>query len=72
MPIPRLPDNSDRDFSVGQSKDQTVTDMAKLFAALPPTVDDYFADAMVRTRVGVLITGAMNKLTTSQPRTKPR
>jgi hypothetical protein len=56
--MPRLPNNSDRDFSASQSEDDIHADIAELFASQPPEWDDFFADPIVRTRIGTLITEA--------------
>jgi hypothetical protein len=48
--MPRLPNNSDRDFSANQSEDDIHADIAELFASQPPEWDDFFADPIVRTR----------------------
>ena len=65
-PMPRLPKNSDRDFSASQSEDDIHADIAELFASQPPEWDDFSADPLVRMRKGTLITEAMNKPTTPQ------
>jgi hypothetical protein len=62
----RLPKNSDRDFSASQSEDDIHADIAELFASQPPEWDDFFADPLVLTRIGTLITEAMNRPTTPQ------
>jgi hypothetical protein len=59
--MPRLPNNSDRDFSASQSEDDIHADIAELFASQSPEWDDFFADPIVRTRIGTLITEAMNR-----------
>jgi hypothetical protein len=64
--MPRLPNSSDRDFSASQSEDDIHADIAELFASQPPEWDDFFADPIVRTRIGTLITEAMNRSTTPQ------
>jgi hypothetical protein len=64
--MPRLPNNSDRDFSTSQSEDDIHADIAELFASQPPEWDDFFADPIVRTRIGTLIAEAMNRSTTPQ------
>ena len=65
-PMPRLTNNSDRDFSASQSEDDIHADIAELFASQPPGWDDFFADPIVRIRIGTLITEAMNRSTTPQ------
>jgi hypothetical protein len=43
--MPRLPKNSDRDFSASQSEDDIHADIAELFASQPPEWDDFFAES---------------------------
>ena len=73
-PIPRLPNNPDRDFSAGQSEDDINANVAELFASRPLGVAELFARPHRRMRIGRLITEAMNR-PTSRARTckvKPR
>ena len=66
-PLPPLPNNPDRDFSAGQSEDVTNANVAELFASRPLGVAELFADPIVQTRIGRLITEAMSKPTRLQP-----
>jgi hypothetical protein len=62
--MPRLPKNSNRDFSASQSEDDIHADIAELFASQSPEWDDFFSGPIVRMRIGPLITEAMNRPTT--------
>jgi hypothetical protein len=57
----RFPGTFDRDVSAKPSDHEIDADIAALFASPPPTVDEFFADSIVRMRIGTLITQAMNK-----------
>ncbi len=71
-PMPRLPNNPDRDFSAGQSEDDINANVAELFASRPLGVAELFADPIVQVRIGRLITEAMGKRTRRQRADKPR
>ena len=62
-PMLRFPGTFDRDVSAKPSDHEIDADIAALFASPPPTVDEFFADSIVRMRIGMLITQAMNKPT---------
>ena len=62
----RTPDDSDRDFSPGQSEDNINADIAEEFSSLPPGVEEFFADPRVQRRIGMLIAQAINKPARSQ------
>jgi hypothetical protein len=64
--MPRLPNNSDRDFSANQSEDDIHADIAELSASQSPEWDDFLAGPIVRMRIGTLITEAMNGPTPPQ------
>jgi hypothetical protein len=57
----RFPGTFDRDVSAKPSGHEIDADIAALFASPPPTVGEFFADSIVRMRIGTLITQAMNK-----------
>ena len=64
--MPRLPNKPDpdfaaRDFAVHPGDVRIDADLAELFASRPPGVDELYADPIVRMRIGMLITAAMNK-----------
>jgi hypothetical protein len=63
-------DNPDRDSSAGRSEDDIDADIAKLFTSPPPGLDEFFADPIVRMRIGVLIADAINEPTRPQRRHK--
>ena len=63
VPMLRFPRTFDRDVSANPSDHEIDADIAALFASPPPTVDEFFADSIVRMRIGTLITQAMNKPT---------
>jgi hypothetical protein len=65
-PMPRLPNNPDRDFSASQSEDDINADIAELFASRPLGIVELFVDPIVRMRIGSLITEAMNRPTRSR------
>jgi len=69
--MPHLPKNSDRDFSAHPDDDIDV-DIAALFASAPPAVDEFFDDPIVRMRIGMLVTQAMDKPMRPRRRNKPR
>ena len=71
-PMPRLPNNPDRDFSAGQSEDYINANVAELFASRPLEVTELFADPIVQMRIGRLITEAMSKRTRRQLADKSR
>jgi hypothetical protein len=74
-PMPRLPNNPDRDFLASQSEDDINADIAEFFASRPLGVVELFLDPIVRMRIGSLITEAMNRPTRSRRRVrlaKPR
>jgi len=67
----RVPNNNpDRDFSASQSEDDINADIAEFFASRPLGIVELFADAIVRMRIGSLITEAMNRPTRSRRRAK--
>jgi hypothetical protein len=74
--MPRSPDNADhntdRDFSVSQSKEDIDADIAELFASRPPTVDELFADPIVQMRMATLIMRAVSKPAKPQRREDSR
>ena len=65
-PMPRLPNNPDRDFLASQSEDDINADIAEFFASRPLGVVELFLDPIVRMRIGSLITEAMNRPTRSR------
>jgi hypothetical protein len=67
-PMPRLPNNPDRDFLASQSEDDINADIAEFLASRPPGVVELFLDPIVRMRIGSLITEAMNRPTRSRRR----
>jgi hypothetical protein len=67
-PMPRLPNNPDRDFLASQSEDDINADIAEFFASRPLGVVELFLDPIVRMRIGSLITEAMNRPTRSRCR----
>ena len=67
-PMPRLPNNPDRDFLASQSEDDINADIAEFFASRPLGVVELFLDPIVRMRIGSLITEAMNRPTRSRRR----
>jgi hypothetical protein len=69
-PMPRLPNNPDRDFSASQSEDDINADIAELFASRPVGIVELFADPIVRMRIGSLIRDAMNRPTRFRRRVK--
>jgi hypothetical protein len=67
-PIIRTPN-----FSASPSDDKIIdADILELFASRPLGVDELFADPIVRMRIGMLITRAINKPTRPQRRLKSR
>ena len=68
--MPRLPNDSDRDFSASQSEDDIHAEITELFASRPPGMLELFADPIVRMRVEVLIAQAMAAPTKPQRRDK--
>jgi hypothetical protein len=62
-PMPRLPNNPDRDFSASQSEDDINANIAEFFASRPLGIVELFADPIVRMRLGSLIGEAMNRPT---------
>jgi len=58
--MPRLPNNPDRVSSVSRSDDKIDAEIAELFASRPAGVGELYADPFVQTRIGMLITEAMN------------
>jgi hypothetical protein len=71
--MPRLPNNTDPDFSASPSDDKIIdADILELFASRPLGVDELFVDPIVRMRIGMLITRAINKPTRPQRRLKSR
>jgi hypothetical protein len=71
--MPRLPNNPDRVSSESRS-DEKIGDaeIAELFASRPLGVHELYADPFVQTRIGTLITEAMNTPTRPQRRVKSR
>ena len=65
-PMPRLPNNPDRDFLASQSEDDINADIAEFFASRPLGVVELFLDPIVRMRIGSLITEAINRPTRSR------
>jgi hypothetical protein len=63
--MPRLPNNTGRDFSASLSV-KIAANIAKLFASRPLRVDELFAHPIARMRIRVLIARAMNKPTKPQ------
>jgi len=63
-----LDNNPDRDFLASQSEDDINADIAEFFASRPLGVVELFLDAIVRMRIGSLITEAMNRPTRSRRR----
>ena len=53
--MPRLPSDSDHDFSASQSEDDIHAEIAELFASRTPGILELFVDPSVRMKVGVLI-----------------
>jgi hypothetical protein len=72
MLMPHLANNPNRDVAAHPTGNKIEADVAALFAAPPPAVDEYFADPLVRMRIGTLITHAMNKQTKPRRRDKSR
>jgi hypothetical protein len=70
--MPRLPNNPDRVSSVSRSDDKIDAEIAELFASRPVGVGELYADPFVQTRIGMLITEAMNTPTRPQRRIKSR
>jgi hypothetical protein len=68
--MPRLPNKPDRDFSARPSDNEIDVDIAGLFTSQPPEVDESFADPIVRMRIGLLITRAMNESKSPRRRNK--
>jgi hypothetical protein len=68
--MPRLPSQRNRDF-VASPRDHKIpadiaelfipADIAELFSCPPLEVGEFFEDPIVRTRIGMLITRAMDK-----------
>ena len=69
VPMPRLCDRP-CDPPPSQGNDEINAKIAKLFASPPPRLDEFFADPIVRTRIGVLIAQAINERTRPQRRHK--
>jgi hypothetical protein len=68
--MPRLPSNPDRDFSASPSDNEVEAEIAKLFASQPPGMGEFFEDPIVRLRIGMLITRALNR--PMRPRRRPK
>lgn len=69
----RLPNNTDRDFSASPCDGKIIdADISELFACQPMEVDELFADPIVRMRIGMLITRAMDKPARPQRRVRSR
>jgi hypothetical protein len=59
--MPRQPNDPHRDSAAQPRDDDIEVDLVELFASRPQGVDEFFADPAVGMRIGMLITGAMNK-----------
>ncbi len=70
--MPRLSDNPDFDVSASVSDNKFVVEIEELFASKPPGVEEFFADSIVRMRIGMLIAQAMDRPTKSARRDKSR
>jgi hypothetical protein len=67
-PVPRLPNNPDRDFSASLSNDKIDADIEEdLFTSLVVGYSQFIDDSRVRFRIGEIIARAM-----SQPTRLPR
>ena len=66
--MPRLPNHPETDLSPNQGDDEINAKIAELFVSRPLGVDEFFADPIVRMRIGILIAQAMNKPTAPQRR----
>jgi hypothetical protein len=72
--MPHLANNPKRDIAAHQTNAKIEADVAvaALFAVPPLAMDEYFADPLVRMRIGTLITRAMKKQTKPRRRDKSR
>ena len=66
--MPHLPNGPDYEASAELRDDEVDDKIAELFLARPPTVDEFFADPIVRMRIGMLIAQAMSTPTGPQRR----
>jgi len=63
-PVPRLPNNPDRDFSASQNEDDTHTDIAEnLFESLVVEYGQLMDDSRIRFRIRQIIARAMSRRT---------
>ena len=63
-PVPRLPNNPDRDFSAGQNEDDIHADIAEnLFESLVVGYGQLIDDSRVRFRIAEIIARAMSRRT---------
>jgi hypothetical protein len=70
--MPRLFDVPQRDVVAMAGNDDVHADIAELLASTPPAMDEFFADPIVRLRIGMIVTRAMSEPTSPRRRAKPR
>jgi hypothetical protein len=68
MPLHRLP----RDGAEKADGRALTLDIAELLSSAPPALDEFFADPIVRLRVGKIVTRAVCESTKPQRRARPR
>jgi hypothetical protein len=70
--MPRPPHSPGPGFTGSASENEVEDEIALLFASQLPRMDEFFADPILQTRIGALITRAMNKPMGPRRTHKPR